>query len=768
MIKKVHFLLATVVVFTTASVAQSYQPYLNIPVTQSGNLIVPTANAWTGGFDAPVLQEIDLNGDGIKDLFAFEKGGASQTYFRYTTYINHGTPGQVDYEYAPQYKSKFPPLLHDWVLLVDYDCDGKEDIFTYSFLGGMAVYHNDYTVAQGLSFSLYMPLIYTEYYGIPNINLYVASVNQPALVDVDNDNDLDVLTFAIASNTLEYHRNYAQELFNRCDTFIYVLEKSCWGKFCLSPFTNVAILGCPDTMGCTSGPNFTVPVPDRTRFIEQLRQSYLEMEKTAHLHSGSCMIAPDLDGDGDKDVINGDLLGSNLLYLENGGGTIDSMIAQDTLFPLYDVPVDFRTFPSAYYMDADNDGKKDLTVAGCIANASRNFNNVLFYKNTTNNITNVFDFQQDDLYVDKMIEVGSGANVSLFDADGDGLEDMIIGNYRYVYQNPASDHTAVAYYRNTGSATQPSFDLVTKDYSTLSNLGLLALCPTFGDLNGDLAEDMIVGTDNGYLIHYLNTAGVGNPAVFTMISGPYLLASNGNPINVGSYATPVLIDLNRDGKLDLVIGEKIGNLNYYENIGTSGSPSFVYVTNNLGGINVTKVAQDINGYSSPFVYDSSGFYQLYVGSLSGYIYKFDNIDGNLAGNFNLVDSMFLYEPIRSTITGTDINGDSKLDLLIGNNAGGVTWFSDNTVSVNEHTAGEQIFNLYPNPAHHQLTIKFENTKNKKEHEIIITDLLGKIIYTKKSRLFVENIDLRNWSNGMYVCKVVENESVATLKFIVHH
>ncbi len=50
------------------------------------------------------------------------------------------------------------------------------------------------------------------------------------------------------------------------------------------------------------------------------------------------------------------------------------------------------TFPAPYYFDADNDGNKDLIVAPCISGPAENYNNILFYNNTTNNSTNVFDY----------------------------------------------------------------------------------------------------------------------------------------------------------------------------------------------------------------------------------------------------------------------------------------------------------------------------------------------------------------------------------------
>ena len=52
-------------------------------------------------------------------------------------------------------------------------------------------------------------------------------------------------------------------------------------------------------------------------------------------------------------------------------------------------------------------------------------------------------------------------------------------------------------------------------------------------------------------------------------------------IDVGSFATPQLIDLNRDGLLDLIIGERMGidngvynGINYYQNIGSFDTPEF--------------------------------------------------------------------------------------------------------------------------------------------------------------------------------------------------
>ncbi len=732
--------------FISAGYAQPYKYYLDIPVTQFGNPVAPSANAWTGGFDSPIFSQIDINGDGLKDLFIFEKEGASQFYFRYTTYINLGTPNQPNYRYAPEYKEKFPAGMHDWAVLVDYDCDGLEDIFTYNYIGGMTVYHNDYDVSTGLKFHKEIDLVYSTYFGFP-ANLFVASNSQPAFVDVDDDGDLDVLTFAIASYNVEYHQNLAEENFGRCDTLVFNMATGCWGNFGLTGDTS-----CTAVYGITCREANHPPV-------------IADVSKLEHLHSGFCAISADMDGDADKEFINGDINCMHLQCFFNGGTLLSAnMVSCDTLYPsqhpIGTPPADLgRSQMGPHYFDVDNDGNKDLIVAPCAVN-SKNFNNVLFYKNISNNSINDFSYIKNSLFVDNMIELGSGANVALTDIDGDGLQDMIIGNLTYNdTQIPSATHVAVAYYRNTGTATSPSFNLMTSDFANMSSSGLTAIFPTFGDLDNDLDQDMIIGSSDGYLDYFEN---IGGNYIMTQV---HINASNGNPINCGTFATPLIVDLNRDGLLDLVIGEKAGNLNYYENTGTVTNFSFTYVTNTLGGVNVTKTAYDIYGYSAPFIYDSLQHYQLMVGSLSGFVYKFDNIDGNLAGNFHLVDSMFFYEPIRSTVTGTDINNDGKIDFLIGNFSGGATWYSNgSTVSINE-IKPDNYFNVYPNPAKDMLYIKFEKSSR---HEIIITDMLGKIVFSSYKNSFTEIIDLRKWSNGMYVCKVVEDGIVNNRKFVVRH
>ena len=93
---------------------------VSIPFYQAEQLL---ENALTGGLNSPQLSAVDLNNDGLQDLYVFDRVG-----FVSRCFLNRGAPGQPDYIWAPEYESRFPPL-RQWVLLRDFNRDGAMDIF---------------------------------------------------------------------------------------------------------------------------------------------------------------------------------------------------------------------------------------------------------------------------------------------------------------------------------------------------------------------------------------------------------------------------------------------------------------------------------------------------------------------------------------------------------------------------------------------------------------------------------------------------------------
>ncbi len=681
---------------------------------------------YSGGLNTPVWAELDLNGNGIMDLIGYDK-----TTGRVLPFINNGTPSTVDYHFAPQYGPRIPELS-EWVRTYDYDCDGDLDIITfnisYSFNilgeGAMRVYRNDFTAGTGLIFTNVTNELITSYGTV--IKLIPSSpVNLPAFSDIDNDGDMDILTFSLSSNYVEYHKNYSMDSTGVCSNFLFHAEADCWGLFKLSGVANIALLN-----------STCLNIPDNT-----------------NLHAGSVLTAIDIGCDGDKDVINGDILGSNLLYLENGGSASSAIItAQDSAYPSYDVSVDYFNLPGAYYFDADNDGKKDMIVSG-FGIVGEDYSNVLFYKNTTDNCSNIMQYVQDRLIVEDMVDVGTTSTPVFFDADGDGLMDIIVGNDFYYSVNTTQKNAHLAFYRNTGSTTVPEFTLINTDYANVSSLNILGAYPAFGDLDNDGDKDMLLGSVNGDLIYFQNTGGAVANFVFTTP------AYQG--IDIGANSMPQIIDVDRDGLLDLLIGERTGVLNYYRNTGTITSPLFTLISSNFGGVNVIK-PNSIQGNCAPLMFDVNGSYELLAGSESGYIYHYTNIDGNLTGTFTLADTAYedIYEPKRAIPSRYDIDGDQQADLIIGNFAGGLrlyTHYQNMSVSENKNSA----IYIYPNPALNKIYIK--NTKASK-FDVEITSIDGKIMQLQNMSS-LEAIDIQMLPPGIYIVRILTGNTVQTTKFV---
>lgn len=265
-----------------------------------------------------------------------------------------------------------------------------------------------------------------------------------------------------------------------------------------------------------------------------------------------------------------------------------------------------------------------------------------------------------------MIELGEGAYPVLFDADADGKKDLIVGNLGYYMGN--TNKSRLAFYKNIGTSSSPSFSLITRDYQSLSTYNIYSMAPTFGDLDNDGDKDLIIGDNNGQLHYFENIATTGSPAQFANHVASY------QGIDVGNFAYPQLFDINKNGTLDLVIGSLNGKISYYSNTGTVFSPNFVLQTPFLGSIDVRQYGWT-TGYSMPFVFTESGVTKMIVGSEIGNIYLYNNIDGNLTGTFNRVDTTLFHinEGTRCAPYYEDITNDGKRDLFLGNYAGGLAF-----------------------------------------------------------------------------------------------
>src|SRR5690606_29404055 len=345
---------------------------------------------------------------------------------RITTFINKGTPNKVDYQLAHGYEQQLPPIK-DWALFRDYNCDGKMDLFTYE-TGGIKVYKNTSTSTQ-LQFTLATTnnssqIIFSNYNpDTPSsnpVNLYVSSIDIPAIVDIDGDGDMDVLTFSILGSQVEYHKNLSMELYGTCDSLEYEIRNKCWGFFSEGSQSNAVILD--DTCG------FNINNPERI--------------SGGSKHAGSTLFTLDIDSRGSQDLVLGDVSHNNLVMLTNNDNTpnltASHMIAADTTFPSNNantLAVDLYLFPAGYYLDVNNDGVKDLLVSPNCFSGCENLKSVWYYENQRSTDLPEFDFKTTQFLQEDMIEVGTGAFPVFFDHNADGLLDIVIGNAGYTNLN---------------------------------------------------------------------------------------------------------------------------------------------------------------------------------------------------------------------------------------------------------------------------------------------------------------------------------------------
>lgn len=696
---------------------------------------------WAGGMNYCQYSDIDLDQDGIMDLFVFDRSGN-----KITTYINGGTAGQTDYRYAPEYIPLFPKM-HDWVLLRDYDCDGKTDIFT-SNQSMVAVYRNVSTSSGGLMFQLVTGSIVED--REPNSTHLISALNVswidiPAIRDVDHDGDIDILNFGIGGMQMEYHRNMSKELYGTCDSLKFVLESLCWGEFTESQLDATITLNTP----CSPPPVMK----------DEAGNAYSPL-----LHNGSCMECINTDGDSDEDLLIGDLANVFVNLMRNGGDSSNAIgDSIDDHFPGYDVPAEVNIFGCGFHLDLDNDGIKDVMFSPNNNALSENLHSSWYYRNTGANNSVHLQLITNSFLQEDMIDVGEGAIPVYFDYDNDGDDDLFVGNKAY-FDPSGILPSGIALMRNDGTNSSPSFTFVTRDFAHIDSLGygIRGMAPAFGDLDGDGDKDLIIGDVNGVL-HYFRKD-PGNADNFVWVQ------SNYQGIDIGSFAVPQLADVDRDGLNDLLIGEQVGTVNYYRNTGSTSAASFTLVTPFFGNLSVTQ-SGFTTGYSTPHLYDNNGSYILFVGSERGFLFRYDNIDGNLAGAFTLTDSLYVshYEGGRIAACVNDLNNDNLFDVTIGNYAGGVSvFYGDNGVGIPAQIPATAQFSVYPNPAEGEFTIETTEAPGKTEW-LTITNLSGQEILRLPLNAQRTIIPAGQLASGIYCCTLTDQNGFrSSRKLVVTH
>lgn len=729
---------------TLSATAQlGLQPQLPEVRDDQGGLL---PQAWLGGLNAPQYSAADLDGDGLGDLVLFDRAGDALLALR--------GDGEGNYEPAPELLAGFPDDLSYWILLRDYDADGVQDLFAYSgAFGGFQVYRGS-RAADGLLIYPAQPTYAGLSYPLGNAltPIFVTNLDYPAVDDVDGDGDLDILTFSVGGGYLEYYQNQSVERGFGTDTLLYTLASECFGGFFESGLTPELTL--------SDSPNACA---------RSVRGGGSTVERR---HAGSTTLSIDLTGNGLKDVMLGDISFEYIVLGRNTGTRqLAHVTSQDDTWPTGGTPVEVDFFPAIFHVDIDQDGVRDLIASPSQTLNAENIDVGWYYRNTGTEARPDFVFQDSQQFVRQSIDYGSNSAPAAFDADADGRPDLVVGNGEE-YVDGLTLRSQLRLIRNVTEPGGPAaFVTADEDYLGLSRFNNVtsAFAPAFGDLDSDGDLDAMVGERGGRLIYLENTAGPGRPATFAEPVFGYM------DLDAGQLSKPTLADLDRDGLTDLIVGGFDGRIRFYRNLGTAGAPRFdaFFATpgnvEQLGGIN-TNTPGSSSGHPAPQVVTYADRFVLLTGNRAGTLeaYTFTDYTQAFTPLSRTVDGLDL--GAFSTPATADFDGDGLLDLVFGNQRGGLSYYTselaaEQSTGLFDRPVPAFFFALSPNPT--TGTLQLRHLPGSPVQWIEVHSAIGQFLYrlpaTKQTSF---SLDLGGLASGIYLIRVTTPRGTASQKVLL--
>ncbi len=356
----------------------------------------------------------------------------------------------------------------------------------------------------------------------------------------------------------------------------------------------------------------------------------------------------DIDGDGDLDVLIGSTSGST--YLFQNTGTAQSPQFTMPLVDAFGLTKLPDSWPAPAFGDIDGDGDVDAFI-GELYGSTR------FFRNSGSALNAAFATPSTNAFGLK--DVGDDAAPTFADIDGDGDLDVFIGEL----------YGSTLFFRNKGTAVSPSF--ASPSANPFGLVGFFRLAsPTFVDIDGDGDLDAFVcaraltdGHDATYFFRNTRTA-----------QSPGFAARQENPFGIGLFSprgqlqSPAFVDIDGDGDLDAFFGEWFGSTYFLKNTGTAQTPAFFGILPAVA-YNASPAVADIDG---------DGDVDALVGDAgNGTMSLFRNTGGPQSPAFAAPS----VSPFGLADIGTwampafaDIDGDSDLDVLVGESKGSTHFF----------------------------------------------------------------------------------------------
>nr|WKN39062.1 T9SS type A sorting domain-containing protein [Tunicatimonas sp. TK19036] len=701
---------------------------------------------WVGGLNAVQYNTIDINNDDQDDLLLFDR--TTNTLLPFLRESNQ-------WIYAPEYAALFPANLQSWVLLKDYNGDGHPDLFTASGSRGISLYQNT-TENQGLlSWELITGNIRTIALASgANVTLQVNSSDYPAIVDVDQDGDLDVVNYSvIGSGELLFHQNQSMEQYGNADSLVYQTISMQWGEV---EECNCGLFAFGDQT-CDE-------LPEGSRTATQAKLQHV---------GGKALLVLDADGDQDMDVLSGDEGCFGMTFLENI--PVDSQVFFQQLtngYPDNTLPSSGIFFPGAYLADGDGDGVDDLILS---PNASTNVGNNIDFKNSSWLYKNEGTAQQpqwqylsSSFLQEGMIDVGEDAVPALADYDADGDLDLFIGSRGMLHTD--GFYAGLYLYENVGNAQQPIFRFVTDDFLQLSNWKAQEIKPYFADINQDGKKDLLITVRESAnrasnLYALLNQARSSDE--------PYVLvAEQRQVLNLPfrSEDNLAFYDVDQDRHLDVLVGKQSGNLVYYRNQSSAFPPqwveeddAFAGIGRNARGLFLAPTVIAANQDSIPQILSSDVSGNLLLRPM---LSDSENIkvDTVLTQNALLSTDLPVSLGRQSWLATGQLSGDGAVTVVVGSQRGGVSLLQ---LSTDLNSGESPSIVVYPNPSDGATIVKTNNAMR----SLQVINVAGQLVYDQvlPTPVSQTSFNVDSFPVGLYIVRTLlaGGEAVST-KLLVKH
>ncbi|GMQ26109.1 hypothetical protein Aoki45_27910 [Algoriphagus sp. oki45] len=583
------------------------------------------------GINSAQIQTLDLTGDGkdewviwdinSRQLQVFEKNGENFTLRPELTYF-------------------FPEDISGFLVLADFDRDGKKDLFTSTPLG-IKAYRNTST---GNRISWAVAQNFLRLGGANNIP--ANNLDTPLLQDVDGDGDLDLVIFNFAvGDFLEFYLNTSVERKGTPDIDGFAFPIRHWGNFEFCACSEISF-----GQTCDGRP---LEIDDR------------KDENTRIQHAGGhSILYRDFTGDGVEDLLLGRDECNTLYFLPNSGTSARPRFTSfSTQLPGYGtLPV----FPRFHVGQAT---EEDLLISLNTNETSAPFgidfaNSVVKLENTTGAISPILQDQLFDL----------GENVRPY------FKGNVFAGELWLTANGKKGENVIGQaYRLSYSGDQ--FELLNEDYIGLSALNLLEV---------QLIEYGSVQNQSFLLVSGLRTTN-GVPSQVLLL-GPGQnwtdFQLSGLTLRVGDQLT----FFPYQGKDHLLVAAQNGSLTLYEvdleaQTATLKTANFLGFQDNPANRNLS-VAVRIQ--ESP---------DLYSVDQTGRIFLIEDMMNSEVREEVLLkigDQNFPFRSGRNTwISIVNPGFDENVDLILGSRGGGITYLK--SVKSDSPTDGELLVKVYPNP-----------------------------------------------------------------------